>query len=258
MAVPSEHSPYVLMTVRNALKVIDLFTYKHPTLGVTEMSKMLGLSKSMVSRMVATLVKESILVKDEQTSKYRLGSVMLELGLIVLDSHRLIKDAYIPLRDLTIQTNESSYLLIPDQYRTVRITSYGHYRPVKNYFKYADPSLTGSICGRTILAFCEDSFVTEAIEYALSRGVFEEKNKGEIEEVINEIQQKGYAYHEEPGGRQLYTMACPLFDSNGVIVAAAGITAPLERFNEPENMLKSVSRCVQRIARSLPRAFSSN
>jgi hypothetical protein len=57
----SQHTTPLLSSVRNALRVIDAFSSQEPVLGVTEIARRLNISKSAVSRLVATLCSEEIL-----------------------------------------------------------------------------------------------------------------------------------------------------------------------------------------------------
>ena len=48
--------------------------------GVTEIARRLGLHKSTVSRLLATLLKRGLVDQDHESGKYRLGSAMIRLG----------------------------------------------------------------------------------------------------------------------------------------------------------------------------------
>ena len=62
------------------------------SLGVTELARRLGLGKSTVHRLLATLTAERILEHDPATGTYRLGLMMWELGARV-SVHRVLHDA---------------------------------------------------------------------------------------------------------------------------------------------------------------------
>ncbi|MCL6575445.1 MULTISPECIES: helix-turn-helix domain-containing protein [Kyrpidia] len=75
-------SKSTLVTVGNALRLLKLFSHETAEIGVNEMSRALMLAKSTVSRMVSTLVQESILERNPENGKYRLNPLLLEIGLI--------------------------------------------------------------------------------------------------------------------------------------------------------------------------------
>ncbi|MFM1655129.1 helix-turn-helix domain-containing protein [Brevibacillus sp. B_LB10_24] len=53
----------------SALELLKSFTRENPVWGVRELSKELGMSHSVVYRILATFEKQGFLVKDEQTKK---------------------------------------------------------------------------------------------------------------------------------------------------------------------------------------------
>ncbi len=99
----------VIVTVVNVLRC---FTVEQPLQGVTEIAVQVGLHKSSVSRILATLEKEHIVERDQASRKFRLGLGLLAVAgplLADLDVRRLGLPA---LRDLTDRTGESSALLL--------------------------------------------------------------------------------------------------------------------------------------------------
>ena len=63
----------------NVLRIIRCFTVEEPQQGVTEIAEKVGLHKSSVSRILATLEQERVVERDEASRRYRLG-----LGLIAV------------------------------------------------------------------------------------------------------------------------------------------------------------------------------
>ena len=69
-----------LRTVDRALVVLGAFTDERPERGVLELSRELGLDKSQVQRMLATLAARGFLTVRPDTRRYRLGPALLGLG----------------------------------------------------------------------------------------------------------------------------------------------------------------------------------
>src|SRR6516165_10405457 len=69
-----------LASVRNAARVLRAFSRAGQELGVTELARQLGLSKSTVHRLVTTLTAERLLERGSTPGRYRLGLVLYELG----------------------------------------------------------------------------------------------------------------------------------------------------------------------------------
>lgn len=81
--VKKQNNLQTLSSVRNALRILKSFSTFEPTKRVQELSESLGLAKSTVSRLLATLASEGFVIKDEKTKAYRLGLSVLTLGGII-------------------------------------------------------------------------------------------------------------------------------------------------------------------------------
>ena len=103
-----------LSTVRNAARLLKAFLSREESIGVSELSRRLGLGKSNVHRLLCTLVAEGLVEQDPRTGGYRLGIVMFELGEAVkvhLDLHAAAGPVLAHLRE---QTGESSQIGVLD------------------------------------------------------------------------------------------------------------------------------------------------
>jgi IclR family transcriptional regulator, KDG regulon repressor len=70
----------LLGSVRNAARVLRAFAGADTELGVTDLSRRLGIGKSTVHRIVSTLTAERLLERGEHRGSYRLGLTLYELG----------------------------------------------------------------------------------------------------------------------------------------------------------------------------------
>ena len=75
---------YFLNTVARAVAVLEQFTGSDAELGVAEISRRLGLHKSVTHRLLATLTDLGLLANGSVDGTYRLGTKALELGLTYL------------------------------------------------------------------------------------------------------------------------------------------------------------------------------
>lgn len=75
---------YFLSTVARAVDVLNQFTGLDAELGVAEIARRLGMHKSVVHRLVATLTDLGMLANGSSDGAYRLGTKTLELGLSYL------------------------------------------------------------------------------------------------------------------------------------------------------------------------------
>ena len=71
------------------LAILSSFQSAQPLLGVSDLSRTVGLSRSTTHRYVATLAALGYLQQDADTRKYRLGPRVLDLGFSAINSMEL-------------------------------------------------------------------------------------------------------------------------------------------------------------------------
>lgn len=113
--------PGELLTVSRALRVLRAFTETRPSRGVTELADELGLDKSQVQRMLATLAHQGFTVVDPVTRRYTLGPALVQLGRQAEGSPGLRHQLEPLLEELAAATGESVVVCVPDgfRYRTI-------------------------------------------------------------------------------------------------------------------------------------------
>jgi len=80
---------YNIRAIERALMVLDVFARERRELSLDELTRLTGLSKSTVFRILATLQRQKYLLLDNTDGRYRLGPVFLVLASSVLGSLNL-------------------------------------------------------------------------------------------------------------------------------------------------------------------------
>ena len=102
-----------LSSVANAARLLKEFSKGNRELGVTELSRRLGVGKSTAHRLVNTLTEERLLEQDPDTGAYRLGLAMYELGTSVYwhtDLHEACTPVLEQLRNASKETVQVAVL----------------------------------------------------------------------------------------------------------------------------------------------------
>jgi len=105
-----EKSSYVIHSVLNALNLLEQFIHSKGELGVTELSKRLGLHKNNVFRLLATLESKGYIEQNKTTDNYRLGIKSLELGQTYIHQMGLVHHAHPIMEELAKTCKENVYL----------------------------------------------------------------------------------------------------------------------------------------------------
>jgi DNA-binding IclR family transcriptional regulator len=96
----------------NAIAVLRCFSVEEPLLGVTEIAQRVGMHKSTVSRILATLEQEELVERDPDSRRFKLGLGLIAVAGPLLAELEERRAAYPLLRRLTEQTAETSALMV--------------------------------------------------------------------------------------------------------------------------------------------------
>jgi DNA-binding IclR family transcriptional regulator len=98
--------------VERAIAILKSFSLKRPERGVNELSRGLGLHKSMVSRLMITLERGGLLSRNPETERYRLGVDLIGMAAQVV-SYMDVREVARPfLRQLAETCQETVNLAV--------------------------------------------------------------------------------------------------------------------------------------------------
>jgi IclR family pca regulon transcriptional regulator len=101
-------------SLERGLAILSAFTSTRPLLGVSELARDVGLSRSSAHRYIATLASLGYLEQDRGTRRYRLGPRVLDLGFSALNSMELRQVAAADLQDLSDATGHTVNMAVLD------------------------------------------------------------------------------------------------------------------------------------------------
>src|SRR5262245_12972069 len=103
-----------LSSVGTAVALLKCFSAEEYELGVSELSRKLGVAKSTVHRLARTLIVDGMLEQNPENEKYRLGIALFGLGALVRRRMNLSSEARQDLFALRQATHETVQLAILD------------------------------------------------------------------------------------------------------------------------------------------------
>ena len=240
-------------SVRRAIALLRCFTAAEPELSVTQLSRKLGVHKSTVSRILATLRAEGLVDRNPATGEYRLGLGLLELsGLVAL--HADMRQVARPfLRRLSEATRETVNLAVLEGNESLNIEqAVSHHRRVTGFgWVGRKTPLHASSTGKVLLA---------NLPVALAELKFTPLTHSTITEVetmheeLDEIRERGYATGLEELEVGLHAVAAPVRDHSGEVVAAISVTGPSPRLSEwriHQEVAPQVISCAVQISEAL-------
>ena len=101
-------------SLERGLAILAEFRPATPELGISDLARCLGLSRSTSHRYVATLARLGYLQQNEDTRKYRLGPRVLDLGFAAINSMELRQISAPHLQKLADETGHTVNMAILD------------------------------------------------------------------------------------------------------------------------------------------------
>jgi len=101
-------------SLKRGLAILSSFSSTRALLGVSELSREVGISRSSAHRYIATLEVLGYLEQDRRTRKYRLGPRVLDLGFSAINSMELRQIAAPHLQALSDETGHTVNMAVLD------------------------------------------------------------------------------------------------------------------------------------------------
>ena len=101
-------------SLERGLGILAAFTGRQETLGIADLSREVGLTRSTTHRYVSTLAVLGYVQQDEETRKYRLGAKAVEIGFAALNSIEISRVAAGSLQRLADETGFTVSMAVLD------------------------------------------------------------------------------------------------------------------------------------------------
>ncbi|WP_431803494.1 IclR family transcriptional regulator [Halobacillus andaensis] len=213
-----------LRTVQRAIDILNCFSEEQSELSLTEIASEIELAKSTTSRLLSTLEQNSIIEKDQQTLKYKLGMKVYYLGYLAgksIETRLIAKPIMNEVRDHTKET--VNLYSIDDIYRVCLEQAEG-LRSVRHSVKIGQKlPLWAGAGGKALLAFQEQKFINELLTIV---------DKPELDEELRTIRVDRVCCSIDERGEGTSAVAAPIFDINGKVKACLSISGPAMRFSQ--------------------------
>ena len=217
MSMMQKRGGVVIQSVARALDILHCFELESE-LGISEISRAMGLSKSTIYGLVNTLTTYGYLEQTSKTSKYKLGLKLFELGNVVqqrMDIRQearpccqLLSDKY--RTTVHLATHSEGDLIYVDKVTA----SSGSFVLYSQVGKRAPMYCTG--VGKALLAHVSDSYLEEYIfsrpMVKITENTIDTREK--LLKELAEVRELGYAKDNEEIELGLRCIAAPIFDSH--------------------------------------------
>jgi DNA-binding IclR family transcriptional regulator len=205
-----------IQSIDRALDLLESFTEQTPELGVTELAKLLGVTKTSAFRIAETLLSRDYLVKGRESHRYAIGPKVLKLsGLFcnLLDVRALALPHMTALRDAF---DEGVSLSVPTNGKRVCVEHVPSTQPVRRVVVIGEvlPLAIGA-SGKIFLAY----------------GI--EGPRGSVTpQELERIRNQGYSVAREERSANTASVSVPVRDHHGRVVAALTMVGLVSQYTD--------------------------
>ena len=243
-------------TLTRAFAILDCFSPERSEMGVREIARQLGLSSSTVGRLLASMHGARLLTQNQTTRAYSLGPKVLAWAGVYTSSLDIRARARPVLEDLHRITRESISLYILDGDERVCVERIESPERIRSVVRIGERMpLHAGASGKILLAFLppaegEQILRSIPLKPITSRTLTDRKA---LERELAAVRRQGYAVslgERVPGAA---SVAAPIQDASGRVIAALNISGPLPRFTKAKisKYLKQVTRAAAHISQAM-------
>lgn len=238
-----------------ALNMLEFIAQSQRAVGVTELAKAFGTTKSRIHRHLQTLVGAGYLTHEAETERYRVSARLMALGQAVSEGHELTATARPAMRALRDRFGHSVALSVPED-DDMRIV--GTMPGTSNVEMGVKPgsllAMHASAQGKVALAFGGEALMRrlmlKPLEPLTPRTL---TDPVDLAADVREVRQKGWAtaYNEALLG--LNALAAPIFNALGQFVGAVAVVDSIQFIPaEPEKeLVEGVLAAARRVSADL-------
>jgi DNA-binding IclR family transcriptional regulator len=227
-----ERSVAGAQVVDRVIDILETFTWLGPELGVSEMSRALGLKKATAHRLLASLRRRGVLAQDPISRDYRLGMKLWELGQLAARQFDWVDRVKPHLQELTDTVGETTHLAVLSEGQVLyvdKVESTRSLRMPSQVGRRLPAHCTG--VGKVLIAHVPDE-VLEALVRRRGLKSYTSRTLVTMEalrEELGRIRERGYGVDDEEIEEGLICIAAPVRDYSGSVVAAVSIAGPSTR-----------------------------
>lgn len=243
-------------SVARAFRIVEALA-QSPA-GVSELARRVGLPKSTVARLMATLVELEAVERDDDGGLYRLGPTVQRLSAAAGGPAQLTAFARPHLERLTASTGEAAGISIPDGFRVHYIDQTEAEHPVQ-VRDWTGESIPMHVVpsGLVIMAYWPEEMVSRYLSRDLERMTPNTVTDPTlIRERLARLRPRRYEWVYEEFVEGINSVAAPVLERGGHIAAALHVHGPAYRFpgeESPERLGEMVAQAAARLSAALSR-----
>ena len=219
--------------------ILETFATIGPELGVSDVSRALGLKKATAHRLLASLLRRGLVAQDPVTRRYRLGMKLWELGSLATSQLDWVDRVKPFLQHLTDVTGETSHLAVLNDGQVLYVDKVES-TPFAAHAVPGRQAAAGALHrrrqgARRVPSRGSAQGRADPSRHAADDGAHDHRPRAASCGELGEVRERGYASDNEEIDEGLTCVAAVVRDHTSHVVAAISIAGPSSRLR-PETM----------------------
>lgn len=214
-------------TTIKGFKILEILAESDRPRGISELARETSFTKSNIQRILATLCSLGYAEKDEESNGYIATLRLWQLGIHVLLRNRILRASRAPMKALYSQTQETVVLCVLDNADVIYLEKLESQNPIRLSCAIGTHlPFFSTATGRVMAAYLpreQQTHLTDHYPDAIQQLPYD------LPPRLEQIKRLGYETSEGGFRPGVNSIASPIMDSDGSVVASIAISGPEER-----------------------------
>lgn len=243
-----------LSSVAAAARILREFDHNATQLGVTQLSRRVGVGKSTAHRVIWTLVAEGLLEKVEETGLFRLTTAMRSLGASAETAQRLHEASTLPLDRLRQKTPGTLHIAILDGTDVVYVERREGPGAVPVFRRIgARNTAHATSSGKVLLAYLPQDQQQSLVQgmRMTTKTPRTITSRATLLAELAQVRRQGYGENRGESELGMCSIAAPIRDPLDRVVAAVSVADYVEDYSGLSHLARPVMETAARISAGL-------
>ncbi len=245
----------LIQSIKRATDILNIFVQEKNAIGITEFSKRLELPKTTIQSIVQTLEALTYLEKDPQTSKYRLGPQVFQLGMQYAANMDIVNIGRVWMERLSFQFREpvNVGMLVGD-----KVVVLLRVDPESRFMTYPQAGsvipLHTTCIGKILFAYLNDNkrmSILEKYHFETFTPNTIDSLEGFLKE-IETVKEEQVSFENQESVTGMAGIGAPIFNHTNQVIAAFTVTGNADNIHQQrEKIVEAVRYTSKEVSRLL-------
>jgi DNA-binding IclR family transcriptional regulator len=229
-------------TVDNAMKVLDLLGKSPYEYRISDLERKLDISRTSINRILLTLEKNNMVIRNPETKRYKIGPFAYHLGCVYLDNGNYENKVIEILNKICDELRVSAGLAKREGDNVISLFSVDNLKPFKiNYVPGTFFPMNRGCYGKCLMAYHDRDRVKKILKGKKFRKISENTitNHEELLKEYDKIVEQGYVVSVDETFPSAVGVGIPIFSKDGTVKHCVAVS-----FIKDDNFDEKIDRAI--------------